>query len=95
MTAFSAKDSTTGLDIDPGRDALYYQNLTTVDGRAYYKNTMGRAIPAAPQSKVGTFRPSAGAFYLDYNGNGAWDGCGTDRCLSMGLNGDTPLVGQW
>ncbi len=46
-------------------------------------------------AKVGTFRPSDGAFYLDYNGNGAWDGCGTDRCLSIGLNGDIPLVGDW
>ena len=26
-------------------------------------------------SKVGVFRPSAGTFYLDYNGNGVWDGC--------------------
>ncbi len=46
-------------------------------------------------AKVGTFRPTDGAFYLDYNGSGTWEGCGTDRCLSMGLNGDTPLVGKW
>jgi hypothetical protein len=46
-------------------------------------------------AKVGTFRPSDGAFYLDYNGNGVWDGCGTDRCLSIGLNGDIPFVGKW
>jgi hypothetical protein len=46
-------------------------------------------------TKVGTFRPSDGTFYLDYNGNGVWDGCGTDRCLSIGLDGDTPLVGKW
>jgi hypothetical protein len=45
--------------------------------------------------KVGTFRPSDGTFYLDANGNGAWDGCATDRCLSIGLAGDTPLVGKW
>ena len=45
--------------------------------------------------KVGAFRPSDGTFYLDYNGNGVWDGCGTDRCLSIGLDGDTPLVGKW
>ena len=46
-------------------------------------------------AKVGTFRPSDGTFYLDYNGSGAWDGCATDRCLSIGLNGDIPLVGDW
>jgi hypothetical protein len=45
--------------------------------------------------KVGLFRPSDGTFYLDYNGNGQWDGCGTDRCLSIGMNGDIPLVGDW
>jgi hypothetical protein len=46
-------------------------------------------------SKVGVFRPSDGTFYLDYNGSGSWDGCGSDRCLSIGLSGDTPLVGKW
>jgi len=52
--------------------------------------------PSPPQaSAVGAFRPADGTFYLDYNGNGVWDGCGTDRCLSIGLDGDTPLVGKW
>ena len=46
-------------------------------------------------SKVGVFRPSDGVFYLDHNGNGVWDGCGTDRCLQIGMNGDIPLVGDW
>ena len=46
MTKFSAKDSSTGLDIDPERNALYYQNSTTVNGLSYYKNTMGNATPA-------------------------------------------------
>jgi CARDB len=51
--------------------------------------------PGTQPDAVGTFRPSDGAFYLDYNGNGAWDGCGTDRCLQLGLKGDIPLVGKW
>ena len=46
-------------------------------------------------SKVGLFRPSDGTFYLDYNGNGQWDGCGVDRCLHIGMLGDIPLVGDW
>ena len=46
-------------------------------------------------AKVGAFRPSDGVFYLDYNGNGQWDGCGVDRCLQIGMDGDTPLVGDW
>lgn len=43
-------------------------------------------------TKVGAFRPSAGTFYLDLNGNGAWDGCTTDKCAVFGVAGDTPLV---
>ncbi len=47
------------------------------------------------QSKVGVFR--AGTWYLDYNGNGAWDGCGIDRCYagSFGAEGDWPAAGDW
>jgi len=42
MTAFAAKDSTTGLDIAPGQ--FQFNNLTTVDGLDYYRETMGRSI---------------------------------------------------
>ena len=56
---------------------------------------MGRATPAVCQSKVGAFRPSGGTFYLDYDGSGTWDGCGTDRCRSIGMNGDIAFVGDW
>jgi hypothetical protein len=45
-------------------------------------------------TKVGVFRPSTAAFYLDYDGNGAWDGCTTDRCVGFGITGDVPLVGK-
>jgi len=45
MTAFAAKDSNTGLDIDPERSAVYYQNLNAVNGSNYYRNTMGNATP--------------------------------------------------
>ena len=45
-------------------------------------------------SKVGAFRPSDGTFYLDYNGSGTWEGCGTDRCLSIGMNGDDAAGGE-
>ncbi len=43
MTAFSAKDSITGLDIAPGQ--FQFNNLTTVDGIDYYRDTMGLATP--------------------------------------------------
>jgi hypothetical protein len=47
-------------------------------------------------SKIGVFRPSTGDWYLDFNGNGQWDGCGVDLCLSnAGQTGDIPVIGQW
>ena len=64
MTKFAAKDSTTGLDIDPDRIAAFYQNSTTVNGLTYYKNTMGRATPVDLPAKVGVFRPSIGMWFL-------------------------------
>jgi len=47
------------------------------------------------KAKVGVFR--AGTWYLDYNGNGAWDGCGVDKCYegTFGINGDLPVAGKW
>ncbi len=43
VTAFSAKDPTMGLDIDPSN--AFFQKLITVDGLDYYRNTMGKARP--------------------------------------------------
>jgi hypothetical protein len=60
-----------------------------------YAGTRDGGVFVLRTAKVGVFRPSDGVFYLDYTGNGAWDGCGTDRCLSIGMNGDIPLVGDW
>ena len=45
LVEFSAKDSEIELDIDPGDDV--FQNLTTVYGLDYYRNTMGQATPLA------------------------------------------------
>ncbi len=68
-----------------------------------YFNSFGQAgdLPAAGdwngdgKAKVGVFR--AGTWYLDYNGNGAWDGCSVDRCYfgSFGQQGDWPVAGKW
>ena len=47
-------------------------------------------------SKIGVFRPSSGEWFLDYNGNGIWDGCGTDLCSeNFGMPGDIPVAGKW
>ena len=47
-------------------------------------------------SKIGVFRPSTGDWFLDFNGNGQWDGCGVDLCVTnFGQAGDFPVVGKW
>ena len=47
------------------------------------------------EKEVGIYRH--GAWYLDYNGNGQWDGCDIDSCIpAFGeLPGDIPVVGDW
>jgi hypothetical protein len=44
---------------------------------------------------IGVYRPSTHTFYLDYNGNGKWDGAFSDRSNNFGLNGDLPISGDW
>ena len=47
-------------------------------------------------SKIGVFRPSTSVWYLDYNGNGIWDGCGIDVCAAnFGGPEDIAVVGKW
>jgi photosystem II stability/assembly factor-like uncharacterized protein len=82
-------DVTTSLDTATNLICGTVANLGTLS------SLFAIAGPAARPDAVGAFRPSDGTFYLDYNGNGQWDGCGTDRCLQIGMNGDVPLVGDW
>jgi hypothetical protein len=46
-------------------------------------------------TEIGVFRPSTHIFYLDYNGNGKWDGAVEDRAYNFGLTGDNPVTGKW
>jgi len=46
-------------------------------------------------SEIGVFRPSTRTWYLDYNGNGKWDGTSLDRAYTFGLSGDIPVTGDW
>ena len=47
------------------------------------------------KAKVGVFRN--GTWFLDYNGNGQWDGCDIGRCYfgSFVQAGDLPVAGKW
>jgi len=45
-------------------------------------------------AKVGIYRPTTGQWFLDYNGNGAFDA--NDKTYAFGgLAGDIPVVGDW
>jgi Divergent InlB B-repeat domain len=47
-------------------------------------------------AKIGVFRASTGEWFLDMNGNGQWDGCNVDKCVSgFGQTGDLPVSGKW
>ena len=45
---------------------------------------------------ISVFDASRGSWLLDYNGNGLWDGCAVDKCLSnFGHMHDLPVAGDW
>ena len=83
----------------PGYDHLDMKDSKSqacANGRTLFQSLHDElGIEPSRAAAVGVFRSTDGVFYLDYNGNGAWDGCGTDRCLSIGMNGDVALVGDW
>jgi hypothetical protein len=66
---------------------------------SYWEYTSGKlryAVgSAAGADHVGIYRPSTHMFYLDYNGNGVWNGAVTDRRYTFGIAGDLPLSGDW
>jgi len=48
------------------------------------------------KSKVGIFRPSTGAWYLDLNGDGQWKNCTFEICVkAFGTAGDQAVAGDW
>jgi len=46
-------------------------------------------------SEIGIYRNSTKLFYLDYNGNGVWNGSVIDRQYNFGISGDKPVSGKW
>ncbi|MDX8551788.1 hypothetical protein KHC33_01210 [Methanospirillum sp. J.3.6.1-F.2.7.3] len=44
-------------------------------------------------TNIGVFRGNK--WYVDYNGNGAWNGYSTDRQYTFGLSGDKTVTGDW
>ena len=71
-------------------DGLDWDDLTTVWGANANVCVKGYTNVV---SKVGVFRPSTNQWFIDYNGNGYWDG--GDRTYTFGMTGDTPVTGDW
>jgi hypothetical protein len=47
-------------------------------------------------AKIGVFRPSTDQWFMDFNGNGVFDNCSIDTCVSSyGSNAMLPLVADW
>ncbi|HVO92708.1 MAG TPA: hypothetical protein VMT22_07700, partial [Terriglobales bacterium] len=47
-------------------------------------------------TRIGVFRPSTGQWFLDANGNGLFDGCSIDTCVSsFGSGAMLPVVADW
>ncbi len=53
------------------------------------------AASAGQPDRIGVYRPSSRAFFLDLNGNNAWDGTPTDAAFGFGALGDEPITGDW
>ena len=76
---------------------------TPTDGLFYFGGGVAGAVPVTGdwngdgKTKIGIFVPATGSWYLDYNGNGAWDGTPTDNLFSFGggLAGALPVTGKW
>jgi len=61
----------------------------------YSNKTLKYAEVVTAQTRIGVFRSSTHLFYLDYNGNGAWNGASVDRSYNFGITGDIPVTGDW
>ena len=85
-------------NLDNGQ--TYYFSLTasdTLGNESSYSNEVS-GVPTASQSmssEIGIYRN--GAWYLDLNGNDAWDGCTVEGCLGPlgGYAQDKPVTGDW
>jgi YD repeat-containing protein len=88
-----------GIFLNNGTFLLDYDGDTLWD--ANKDRTLNFGIPGSPivgdwngsgSAKIGVYQ--AGLFYLDYNGNGVYDGDTIDRAVNLGVSGD-PVAGDW
>jgi len=71
------------------------RNGTATMNRSINCTAMFHSTSVKLHTKFGVFRAETGEWFLD-NGNGQWDGCGIEKCVSsFGQAGDLPVVGSW
>jgi len=47
------------------------------------------------KTEIGVYDPNTAKWYLDFNGNGKWDGTTIDHTAWFGFNGAVPITGDW
>jgi PKD repeat protein len=92
----------------PGTKGIWYLDYNGngiwnggVTDRAYIFGTTG-SVPVTGdwnndgKTEIGYYQPgTSGVWYLDYNGNGKWNGGVTDRTYVFGTTGSVPVTGDW
>jgi len=78
--------------------ATYYENVclrarVTSGGTTTHMTPVTGNWSGTGGTKIGAYYN--GTWYLDYNGNGAWNGAVTDRQYSFGSASMTPVTGDW
>jgi Ice-binding-like len=76
---------------------------TPTDSLAFFGLGITGALPVAGDwsgsgiTKIGIYDPASGTWYLDYDGNGLWDGVVVDRqfIFGAGVTGAIPVTGDW
>jgi parallel beta-helix repeat protein len=76
-------------------DTAYTLGVNNTDYLPLSLNNTSVIIIPPVSSKIGVFRNSTHQFYLDYNGNGVWNGAAVDRQYNFGISGDIPVTGDW
>jgi len=74
---------------------------TPTDGLYTFGAGLAGAVPVTGDwngngiTKIGVYDPTLFQWYLDYNGNGSWDGTPADRSYLFGFSGIVPVSGGW
>jgi hypothetical protein len=67
-----------------------------VNGNTSVNAVFDTSLGVATTDKIGVYRPSTGDFFLDGNGNGAWEGCSIDICMKwLAQHSGIPVAGDW